>query len=790
MFSPIARAEKLIAAGEKEKAARLFAKGKDFRRATRYFAEVGNKKKAVETAFKVVLGPKAEIERDATPKHAGELLASAGCHKEAVFLFELAGAFELAAKSALKSGQKARAGFFFDRAKAWTKAATCYEQVGKPADALRVLDREVTRLQALRQQSANPQAARDLQRVERKRAELLGKLGQSHQAAAVMREVGASAPTAIRLEKEGKYREAVDAYVADEQFDEALRVVREQQGFEDRAAADILLQAERPAQAAKLYAAYGFSREAAAAWESAGSWLQAAQLWEGVREPAKAAEGFLRAAHFADAGRCFEAAGQLEKALQAHQKSGDDGAKIAAIQLKLDRPIEAAASFLKARKYLQAAKILLDQGLKRDALAALQQTPADHPSFAAANLQAVSLLFEQGQFEQALHRVRLLSADVAAGGEFGLDRLYWEGRTLEAMEKEPEARVCYEKLVRLAPGHRDAAHRLQDLVDRMASATLAGPAPASSESIQMPASAVIADNTEFGVGQVLAGRYQIQEELGRGGMGRVYRAFDTVLNETVAIKTLLQQLGLQGVEEARLLREVKICRKLSHPNIVRVHDVRRFPGGVFITMEMLQGKSLDRLLRGAKQATLRQTKSIVGQVAAGLAEAHALDIVHRDLKPGNVFIAGPKAKILDFGIARMEGTQTQLTQTGHILGSPHYMSPEQLQGQPLDGRSDLYALGILAFRLLAGHEPFQGDSIPAIALAHLQRPIPEIRDLRPEVPEAWSKFLSGLLAKDQEDRFASASECRTAVAALPDEPGPSDQVPTVDLQPPSGPSGT
>jgi serine/threonine-protein kinase len=279
------------------------------------------------------------------------------------------------------------------------------------------------------------------------------------------------------------------------------------------------------------------------------------------------------------------------------------------------------------------------------------------------------------------------------------------------------------------------------------------------------------------LGSVLADRYQILEEIGHGGMGRVYRATDNMLGDDVALKTLLApQEGSQ--DEARLLREVQICRKITHPNVVRVHDVGRYAGGLFVTMELLAGKSLHAVLHRQGRLNLKQAKTVLSQVAQGLSEAHELGVVHRDLKPGNVFVTDRHVKVLDFGIARMDSQETRLTRTGSAVGSPHYMSPEQLRGLAVDGRSDLYALGVMAFTLIAGHEPFQGDTIAAVAVAHLQQPPPDLRSVVAGIPAARANLVARLLAKSADGRPGSAADVVEELSRLATEPVASTSLPT------------
>jgi tetratricopeptide (TPR) repeat protein len=272
------------------------------------------------------------------------------------------------------------------------------------------------------------------------------------------------------------------------------------------------------------------------------------------------------------------------------------------------------------------------------------------------------------------------------------------------------------------------------------------------------------------VGQVLASRFQILAELGQGGMGRVYKARDFELGDMVAIKILSSAPDDGSVDAERLLREVQICRKITHPNVVRVFDLGRHEGAIFIIMELLEGQVLVDLIDPARRPPIPRVKSILVEIASGLQEAHALGVVHRDLKPENVILTATRLKILDFGIARMTGFDKRLTQVGFALGSPLYMSPEQIQGITLDNRSDLYSLGVLAFALLVGHEPFDGANSTAIAIQHLQQPPPDLYSLRPDLPAGWGEVVTKLLAKRPDDRYQSSEEVIAALNPLPVEP--------------------
>lgn len=258
------------------------------------------------------------------------------------------------------------------------------------------------------------------------------------------------------------------------------------------------------------------------------------------------------------------------------------------------------------------------------------------------------------------------------------------------------------------------------------------------------------------------GRYDIRGILGKGAMGAVYKGWDTRLELDVAIKVLLPGNDDTNRHEeiTRFLREVKISRNLKHPNIVAVYDVGDDPdtGMPYIVMEFIKGKPLDGLLKTRKM-TMQEIVTLLCQVADGLDCAAQAGVVHRDIKPANIMV-DPETlipKLVDFGVARIEGTNA--TQSGTVLGTPHYMSPEQCRGEVVDGRSDLFSLGAMSYEMLTGMKSFPGDTIINVMMGILDpnTPVPP-GDLRPEIPYALSEAVMKALAKDPADRFQRGKE--------------------------------
>jgi serine/threonine-protein kinase len=256
------------------------------------------------------------------------------------------------------------------------------------------------------------------------------------------------------------------------------------------------------------------------------------------------------------------------------------------------------------------------------------------------------------------------------------------------------------------------------------------------------------------------GRYEVLSELGRGAMGVVYKARDPMLERTVAIKTVNMALEQDGAAhyEARFQQEARAAGGLNHPNIVTVHDIGRSGDIAFMAMEFIDGVELRALLESGKPLAPAQAVSIAAQIAEGLAYAHERGVVHRDIKPPNVMVlANGLVKITDFGIARMRTSALQ-TQTGMLMGSPKYMSPEQVLGRRADHRSDLFSLGIILYEMLAGAAPFSGESMTALMYQIINFAPPAPSALRTGLPEMLDAVVAKMLAKAVEERYQSAAE--------------------------------
>jgi len=262
----------------------------------------------------------------------------------------------------------------------------------------------------------------------------------------------------------------------------------------------------------------------------------------------------------------------------------------------------------------------------------------------------------------------------------------------------------------------------------------------------------------FEKGKLISGRYEIIKSIGEGGMANVYVGIDTILNRKVAIKVLRGDLATDEKFVRRFQREALSASSLSHPNIVEMYDVGEDEGTYYIIMEYIEGKTLKQLIKKRGSITLSEAIDIMLQLTDGIAQAHDSYIIHRDLKPQNVMIKDDGTiKITDFGIA-VALNSTQLTQTNSVMGSVHYIPPEQASGKGSTIRSDIYAMGILFYELLTGSLPFRGDNAVEIALKQMHDPIPSVRKKNPSIPQSVENIILKATAKNPKNRYADSKE--------------------------------
>ena len=337
-----------------------------------------------------------------------------------------------------------------------------------------------------------------------------------------------------------------------------------------------------------------------------------------------------------------------------------------------------------------------------------------------------------------------------------------EIKMLEAQRSELEQRVRNLETIVC-----NVDFELNAKINRLATqslAALSSGAPAARHGLN----AVVDDAGSLATGKIRAGtrvggRFVIERPLGAGGMGAVYLARDEQLGESVALKVIAGMALLDPGSAERLRRETSMARRISHPNVVRMHDLGEEHGLLFVSMEYVAGESLGARIQRLGTLTPAQLRPLVIQLCEGLTAAHGVGIIHRDLKPANVLIdAQERVKLIDFGIARGD-LQVGMTATNMVVGTPEYMAPEQVRGGAVDARTDVYALGAVLYHALTGRPPFRGDTPISVGLAHCQDPVTPPRQLRPDIPPVWDSVILRALEKTPAARFPTVQALQAAL---------------------------
>jgi hypothetical protein len=508
-------------------------------------------------------------------------------------------------------------------------------------------------------------------------------------------------------------------------------------------AASVLEKAGLGAQAAPLRAellrARGESAEAARTLEAAGHLKEAAAARAEAGDAMGTALLLAKTGDYEGAGRQLRAAGDLLGAARAFAQATSWGDAIACAQQSGDRALLVEILERKG-DLLDAARLAVENGEPARAIPLLQGLALSHPRYGEASLLLAELLLPQGEPELALQK--LDEAVQVLGSETALELREQIARALEAKGELALALDAYETIRKRDLRYPGIAEKVEALRSRLRAPAAAAPAAAAPAGEEAPTRIRVAT------------RYEIEKEIGRGGMGVVFRARDKVLGRIVALKRLPDNLKEHPTAVKLFLREARSVAALNHPNIVTLFDAGQEDGSYYLTMEYLEGQPLHALLARRGRFSARDTVALGMQVSEGLACAHGEAIVHRDIKPSNLFVTQKgRVKIMDFGLAK---TMEEVRKHSSIIaGTPYYMAPEQALGQNVDGRTDLYAFGVTLFELVTGGVPFrEGD----VTYHHRHTPAPDVRERGAEVPDALAALIGQLLAKRPDERPASARD--------------------------------
>jgi tetratricopeptide (TPR) repeat protein len=677
----------------------------------------------------------AEIRHDQNRfLESAELYAKAGKPDSAGAIYAQQEKWDLSAEAYVVAGNLSVAAEMFEKAGNDRRAAQCYRKCDFPRYAAKAYIRceewllaaeclELVLAEEGRSAHGDAQKHAEFTKIVRMAGNLYERAGQLDRALAVLAKYGAHVAAAEVAEKCGKTERAAELFLEGRDPERAAAAF-EKVGQGERAA--LIL--------ANLHRDRGNPAEAAVQFERAGEWMEAGDLYRSVERFDKAAECYERFGDGALAAEMFALAGDRERAAANYERVGrySDAAELFALAGDSSREADLLD---KAGEGLRAGRIHLEAGRTDEAIGALQKVGADHAESAAAAALLGRIFRDRTQYPLAIAKLR------EAIGQREIDRTNVEAFFCLATVHEAngdwrDAAALYEKVLAFDYGYEDTGDRLERARAQVA-AQAAAPAPAAPSGT--------------------SGRYVIRGTLGRGGMGIVYKADDTVLDRTVALKVLPESLKESPQALKNFLREAKSAAQLNHPNIVTVYDAGEQDGVYYIAMEYVDGNTLKDIIKRRGKIAPRGIVHVVSQMCEALAFAHEKKIVHRDIKTANtMWTKDRKAKIMDFGLAKV--IEEVRNHTTVVSGTPFYMSPEQTLGKNVDQRSDLYSLGVSIFEMATGTLPFMEGNLP---YHHVHTPPPRPQDLEPDLPDLLAGVIERCLRKDPDERYQSARDILT-----------------------------
>ncbi len=658
---------------------------------------------------------------------AGTIFAAQDAFAEAADCYHKAGRMSVAAEMYEKAGNSKRAGECYAACEFHRYAARSFIQAQDWARAAKSLE-EVVREEGSR--NHDPGKREEMRKLVLQTAKLYEQASDMKSAQRVLENGecwSAAAEVALRLDEVAKAAELFQRAGDPPRAAEALRRIGE-----ETAAAQILGEHLRE---------QGDDEEAAQLLVQAGEFLDAGDLYRNLEDYNLAGECFERAGDGFQAGEMFRLGGDLTRAAENYERAQKHDAA-AVCYAELGESLRQAQSLAKAGAHLEAGRLLHAEGRDDEAIEALQQVPADQPDAGPAAILLAEIFRARGNPALAITRLQQATASKEVDAE-NVAVFHALGMAQEDGGQVQEARATYERINASQYNYADVEarlHRLRDLAE------------------SLPPTATGTTGTAETVASAPP-RYLVESELGRGGMGIVYKATDSVLDRTVAFKVLPDTLKDNPQALKNFLREAKSAAKLNHPNIVTVYDAGEQQGRYYIAMEYVDGTTLKEIVRRRGAIAPNGVMHVAIQMCEALGYAHSQKVVHRDIKTANAMWTREKqAKIMDFGLAKV--VEEVRNHTTLVSGTPYYMSPEQTLGKNVDHRTDIYSLGVTLFELATGTLPFMEGNVP---YHHVHTPPPNPREANPKLPEALAAIIFRCLQKDPADRFQTAGEIVAAI---------------------------
>jgi tetratricopeptide (TPR) repeat protein len=705
LIEEFARAEELYRSGAASRQlGKLYERQKRWEEAAKAFEAAGDLDRAAVMYQKVGQASKAAAMLQAAnkPLMAAELYEKGQMYREAARLYEQAGSL--------------------------FKAASCYEQGQELQKAAELYERNYLEERAHAADAlvnTSPGIRTRLQEAALQSGRLFLKLGDSERASRI-------------LTMAGLKNEAADAYYSAKQFEKAAELYRDMKQYSK--AAEAYRQIGDQKRAAHVLGELLLEKnqldDAARQFEAAEDYGQAAELYERNGKMRQAGAMYLKAGEYPRAAEMLEADGDLHGAAVALEK-GKQYKQAAQLYLKIEKFEEAARLYEESESYYEAGMLFHKLGHMEETIAFLQKVPPTSAHYYDASLVLARLFMERGMLETAKERYKKLIAlkEIGPGNlepYYNLAIIYEKGREYK------HALALFEKILSEDVSYRDVKEQVQKVKTQMTARPAAGAASTAT------------------------GRYQLLQKVGQGGMGVVYRAKDTVLDRIVAYKVLPPAFKDNPKMLENFLQEARVAAAMNHPNIVTIYDTGAEGVDPYIVMEYVDGITLKELLEKTSPIPLPTLLNAAKQICRGLDYAHSKNVIHRDIKPANIMVSSENVvKIMDFGLAKFV-KETGGDRTG-VKGTPLYMAPEQIMGERVDNRTDVYALGCTLYRMAVGRPPFsEGD----VYYHHVHTAPTPPRQLNPNLPEGLNRAILKCIQKKGEQRYQRVKDLLVELEAL------------------------
>jgi tetratricopeptide (TPR) repeat protein len=719
--------ELFLSIGEDAMAAEALEKGEMYAKAGQVYDQMGNTDKAIEL-----------YEKAGELGWLAEALRRRGLHQKAAEIYIMAGKKLLAAEAYEAAGANVLAAGLFEEAGHTVSAARHYEQAGNFEKAAALYDRAYIE-GASSQESLAPERLKRLDEFSVKAGEYYTRSGQFDKAA----ETFARSRSFIRAGEAslaaGHRAKAAEYFLSGGEYETAAGIYRED-GNTTKACEAM----------AEKHLSEGESARAGEMYMEAGDYLKAAELFDVSGEYVKAGEAYMAAGEYAVASEMFLKGEDLTRAADACEKGGDlKGA--ADIHMRLGDTVRATAIIERSGDFMRAAGLYRELGMPDRELATLQKVSSGDPGFVSASVRLAEHFQAQGDLK--LSAEKYVQAIGGAEPDSGnVDLFYGLATVHEAAKRYADAEKFYHKVQLVDFRYKDVEERVANCAQYV-SQSMPDTAPGQDDN---SATRIRAEEA--------AKRYTVLGEVGRGGMGIVYKARDNNLNRIIALKLLPKSISDNPKAVMRFSAEARSAAQLNHTNIVTLYDFQQAGDKSFITMEYVEGVTLKKLMGMVDKLPIIKSLKVIYQCCQGLDYAHKKGIIHRDIKPSNIMISKQNiVKIMDFGLAKILGEET-LSDAGTVSGTLLYMSPEQLLGEKVDPATDIYALGLVLYELVAGEHPFaKGDA----AYHHVHTVPKPPNELRPDIPENLSAIILKCLEKDRTTRFESARQLALALREVP-----------------------